>query len=131
VLRRVELHGRTRKERRRAVPAPSAVFRYLGAFHDPEEEAKRVQGKAFIPAPAQALKALYRVNQELVAFKQARAPQKTATMDLDATLIETHKRLALFCYQGYAPSSAADGVLARACSCGAFGVSRRQRAGGL
>jgi len=113
VLRRVELHGRKRKERRalerrwrkerrRAVPSPSAVFRYLGAFHDPEEEAKRVQGKAFIPAPTEALKALYRVNQELIAFKQARAPQKTATVDMDATLIETYKRLALFCYQGYA-----------------------------
>ena len=45
VMRGVELHGmkrrerralqrRWRKERRRAVPAPSSVFRYLEAFHD-------------------------------------------------------------------------------------------------
>jgi hypothetical protein len=113
VLRRVELHGRQRQERRalerrwrkarrRAVPSPSAVFRYLGKFHAPEEEAKRVEGRAFIPAPTQALEALYRVNQELVAFKQAKAPQKSATVDLDATLVETYQRLALFCYQGYA-----------------------------
>jgi hypothetical protein len=113
VLRRVELYGRKRKERRalerrwrkerrRAVPSPSAVFRYLGAFHDAEEEAQRVAGKAFIPAPTEALKGLYRINRELVAFKQARAPQKTATLDMDATLVETYKRLALFCYQGYA-----------------------------
>jgi hypothetical protein len=61
-----------------------------------------VEGKAFIPAPTQALKALYRINRELLAFRQARAPQKTATVDMDATLVETHKRLALFCYQGYA-----------------------------
>jgi hypothetical protein len=79
-----------------------AVFCYLAAFHDAEEEAKRVAGKAFIPAPTEALKALYRVNQELVAFKQAKTPQQTATLDMDATLIETYKRLALFCYQGYA-----------------------------
>jgi hypothetical protein len=102
VLRRVELHGRPRKERRRAVPSPSAVFRYLENFHAPEEEAQRVEGKAFIPAPTQALKALYRINRELLAFKQAKTPQKTATVDMDATLVETHKRSALFCYQGYA-----------------------------
>jgi len=113
VLRRVELHGRPRKarralerrwrkERRRAVPSPSAVFRYLEAFHDAEEEAKRIAGKAFIPAPTEALKALYRINRELLAFKQAKTPQKTATVDMDATLVETHQRSALFCYQGYA-----------------------------
>jgi len=45
VMRRVELHGvkrgqrrelerRWRKERRRAVPSPSLVFRYLDGFHD-------------------------------------------------------------------------------------------------
>jgi hypothetical protein len=113
VLRRVELHGRPRKERRalqrrwrkerrRAVPSPAAVFRYLENFHAPEEEAQRVEGKAFIRAPTQALKALYRTTQELLAFKQAKTPQKTATVDMDATLVETHKRLALFCYQGYA-----------------------------
>jgi hypothetical protein len=113
VLRRVEAHGRPRKERRalerrwrrerrRTVPSPSAVFRYLGAFHDAEEEAKRVAGRAFIPVPSEALRGLYRVSQELVAFKQAKAEQKTATLDMDATLIETHKDTALFCYQGYA-----------------------------
>jgi hypothetical protein len=112
ILRQVELHGRARKERRalerrwrrarrRAVPSPSAVFRYLGAFHDAEEEAKRVAG-AFIPAPTEALQGLYRVNQELVAFKQAKAPQKNATLAMDATLVETRKDTALFCYQGYA-----------------------------
>jgi len=65
VLRRVELYGRKRKERRRAVPSPAAVYRYLGAFHDAEEEAKRVAGKAFIPAPTEALKGLYRINRGL------------------------------------------------------------------
>ena len=69
VLHRVELHGQPRKERRvlerglakarrRVVPSPSAVFRYLGAFHPAEEEAKRVAGKAFIPAPSEALQGL-------------------------------------------------------------------------
>jgi hypothetical protein len=142
VLRRVELHGRPRKERRaldrrwrkarrRAVPSPAAVFRDLEKFHAPEEEAKRVAGRAFIPAPSEALKGLYRVNQELVAFKQARAPQKTATLDMDATLIETYKRLGSVLLSGVCSLSAADAVLARAAGGAALGVSRRQRAGGI
>lgn len=123
VLRRVELHGRPRKERRamerrwrkerrRAVPSPSAVFRYLEKFHAPEEEAKREKGKAFIPTPTEALKALYRVNRELLAFKQARAPQKTATVDMDATLVETHKRLGSVLLSGIRRLSAAYALLA-------------------
>jgi hypothetical protein len=56
---------------------------------------------AFIPAPDEALKGLYRVHQELVGFKQEKAAQKRATLDMDATPIETHKDTALFCYQGY------------------------------
>ena len=35
------LGRRWRKERRRAVPSPSAVFRYLAGFHDGEEEQRR------------------------------------------------------------------------------------------
>jgi hypothetical protein len=45
------------------VPSPSAVFRYLAAFHDPQEEQKREVGWAFIPAPTQPLRALGRVNR--------------------------------------------------------------------
>ena len=62
LLRRVELHGvrrrerreqmrRWRKERKRAVPSQSVVFRYLSAFKNPDEEVKRVEGHAFIPTP--------------------------------------------------------------------------------
>ena len=52
VLNRVRHHGlnrrkrrslprRWRKERRRSVPSPSSVFRYLPSFHDPEQERYR------------------------------------------------------------------------------------------
>jgi len=43
------LERRWRKERRRTVPSPSAVFRYLASFHDRGEEKERRAGKAFIP----------------------------------------------------------------------------------
>jgi len=35
-----------------------------------------------------------------IAFKQAKGPCRQATLDMDATLIETAKRTALFSYQG-------------------------------
>ena len=112
VLGRVETKGLTRQQRRaierrwrkehhRSVPSPSALFRYLGAFHDPEEEKKREQGKAFIPAPNEPLQGLRKANRDFVASIQQRHPEKEATLDTDATLVETQKKEALFSYQGY------------------------------
>lgn len=112
VMRRTEWHGLPRDERRelerrwrrsreRAVPSPSAVFRYLELFHDDEQETKRQAGKAFIPQPKASLTGLGRVNADMVAFAQRVAPQAVATLDMDATLVPTHKRSALFCYKGF------------------------------
>jgi hypothetical protein len=106
VLRRVERAGlarqvrralerRWRKKRKRTVPSPSAVFRYLAAFHDPGQEKQRQAGRAFIPVPNVHLKGLERVNQDLVAWVQSKNPEKTAT------LVETHKSEAFYCYQHY------------------------------
>jgi hypothetical protein len=41
------------------------------------------------------------VNQELVASVQARSPELTATLDMDATLAETAKKEAFCCYKGF------------------------------
>jgi len=112
VLSRVETKGlsrpqrramerRWRKERHRSVPSPSALFRYLGAFHDRGEEMKREPGKAFIPAPNEHLQGLRRANQDFVASLQRRHPEGEATLDTDATLVETQKKDAFFSYQGY------------------------------
>jgi Transposase DDE domain group 1 len=112
ILRRVEQQGmrraerremerRWRKERWRSVPSPSAAFRYLSAFHDGDQDAKRVSGKAFIPVPNGHLRGLAKVNQGMAAFMQKRDPQKIATLDQDATLVETAKKDALFSYQGF------------------------------
>ncbi len=113
VLRKIELHGlkrkvrralerRFRKEKKRTVPSVSAVFRYLSEFHDSEQEELRCLGeKAFIPAPNENLKGLVQVNKDLLSFLQAQNSERTATLDMDATLIETNKRAALWCYKGY------------------------------
>ncbi len=112
VLGRVETKGLTRRQRRvmerrwrkehhRTVPSPSALFRYLEAFHDPREESKRRQGEAFIPAPNEHLQGLRRANGAFVVSIQKRHPEGEATLDTDATLIETQKKGALFSYEGY------------------------------
>ena len=109
ILRRAELDGlpraqrrelerRWRKERRRTVPSPTAALRYLATFHDAEQEKLRVPGKAFIPAPNANLRMFQRVNADFVAFVQERDPQEWGTLDLDATLLETHKDTALYCH---------------------------------
>ena len=112
VLGRVETKGlrrqqrraverRWRKEHHRSVPSPSALFRYLEAFHDAGQEGKRQQGKAFIPAPNEHLQGLRKANRDFVASIQKRHPEKEATLDNDATLVETQKKEALFSYEGY------------------------------
>ena len=103
-LRRQErraLERRWRKEHHRSVPSPSALFRYLEAFHDPEEEGKLERGKAFIPASNEFLQGLQWANRDFVASIQRSHPEEEATLDNDATLVETQKKEALFSYQGY------------------------------
>lgn len=111
LLQRVETTGLRGRQRRkvlrrqrkggRAVPSASAVFRYLGAFHDEEQETRREAGRAFIPTPNAALRGLARANRDFVAFVQSRSPQPVATLDMDATLVETSKRDALHSYKGF------------------------------
>lgn len=92
---------RWRKERTRAVLSPTAAFRYLGEFHDVKEEERRVPGKAFIPASNEYLRGLMRVVAEVVAFVQRQAPSRVATLDQDATLVQSYKETALYCYKHY------------------------------
>ena len=145
MLREMETYGMTRRERRalehrwrvgrrRSVPSESAVFRYLAGFNDADEEAKREAHRAFIPAPSEALRGLGKVNADLVGFIQSRSPHTEATLDMDATLVETHKQEALYSYKkyrAYQPLTTPYGATGQALLVGgrpdrAFGVPRRQ-----
>ena len=95
------LAKRFRRTRKRAVPSASVIFRYLSHFHDETEESKRIANTAFIPKPNIWLRQLYQINWDLVAFAQKQTTQEIATLDGDATLVETNKREALYCYQKY------------------------------
>ncbi|RPJ20065.1 MAG: IS1380 family transposase [Desulfobacteraceae bacterium] len=95
------LKRRWRKEKRRSVPSSSAIFRYLAEFHDRAQEGLRERGKALIPLSKEALQGLCKVNADLVGFVQNNRAEQVATLDMDATLVETEKASALWCYEGY------------------------------
>lgn len=92
---------RFRKENKRAMPSASAIRRYLEFFHNAEEEKKRVEGTAFIPAANKALQTLSGLNQILINYAQLQNTSEVATLDQDATLVATNKRNALYSYKKF------------------------------
>ena len=88
------------------VPSPEAARKFLYQFHDEEKLVKAqrelpVGRLSYIPEESTPLRALAQVNQDLVHDIGNRgAQQKIATVDLDATVIESWKREAQATYQG-------------------------------
>ncbi|MHB1839800.1 MAG: IS1380 family transposase [Acidobacteriaceae bacterium] len=88
------------------VPSPEAARQFLNRFHSEEKLEQARDGRkpeqiAFIPEEADALAGLGEVNRELVRELGRRCPdQRIATVDQDATIIESHKQQALRTYEG-------------------------------
>jgi hypothetical protein len=86
---------------RHALPSPAAALQFWYAFHADEkiEEARqrRLPGPiAYIPDETRALEGWGRVNQDLVQGCGERCPdQRIATVDQDATIIESPQQQAL------------------------------------
>jgi hypothetical protein len=74
---------------------------FLEGFHD-EEALPLWQGPAgsSVPQESEPGTALTRANQRLVAHAQQRVPEKTATLDVDATILASDKRAAKVTYEG-------------------------------
>lgn len=93
-------------------PSPDAARRFLYAFHDDELMAKRANTlqAAWIPPESRALQGLGMVNQDLVNGYAKQLPPKEvskATLDHDASIIDSTKKEAFFHYKGgrgYQPS---------------------------
>src|SRR5262245_41809305 len=89
-----------------AIPSPEAARKFLYEFHDEAKvQASRKQlsleNLSVIPEESAPLRGLAETNREFIAeFGRRCADQKIATVDLDATLIESHKREALMSYEG-------------------------------
>jgi len=91
-----------------ALPKATAMREFLGRFHDPELEKQRPERtlqKSFILPRSTAVAGLQNVQAGLVRqvakqYEQAGERLKLATVDLDATIIESHKESALAHYEG-------------------------------
>ena len=88
------------------VPSPEAARKFLYQFHDPEKiaQAQRdlpVGEASYVPEESTALRGLAQVNQDLVRELARRcAGERIATIDMDATVIESWKREAKATYEG-------------------------------
>ncbi len=88
------------------VPSPEAARKFLYQFHDPQkiEQAQRelpVGEVSYVPEESTARRGLAQVNQEVVRELARRcAGERIATIDLDATVIESWKREAKATYEG-------------------------------
>jgi hypothetical protein len=112
VFREIETYGLTGSERRalrrrwrkprcRTFASPTVLREFLELFHDFNQDKLREPHKAFIPQPSDLLLSLVRLNGAFIAEVQRRSLQTTATLDMDATLVETFKKAALYCYKKF------------------------------
>jgi hypothetical protein len=92
---------RFRSGRSRTFPGATQISAFLEACHNEAEEKKRVVGKAFIPETNEHLASLVKLNAYLIEQAQRLAPAEVATLDCDATLVESQAKTALFCYKGF------------------------------
>jgi hypothetical protein len=88
------------------LPSPRAALEFLYAFHQDEKIAEAQQQRlpgelAYIPEETAPLAGLGSVSRDLVQHCGERVPdQCLATVDQDATIIESHKQQALPTYEG-------------------------------
>lgn len=89
---------RFRRSTGRIFPSQSVIFRYLERFDDGTEGE---QGKAVKPSSIAMHAKFLAFNQWLLEVMNRQVRCRIATLDQDATLIETCKYHALFSYQGF------------------------------
>jgi hypothetical protein len=89
------------------VPSLTSVREWLEQFHNAAEDGKRGYGQAFVPEPNEALWGLQAVNREFLSRgfalyqRSGRPPIRRATLEIDASLMETQKSGALACYKHF------------------------------
>jgi len=82
------------------LPAATTVRDFLEAFHVEGGPLWEAGPQAAIPFESPALGGLGTANRTLVAAVQREASEGTATLDVDATLVESHKDAATVAYDG-------------------------------
>ena len=83
------------------MPSPSVARKFLNGFHEDAQietakQQRRLDQIAYIPEETEALRGLGLVNRELAGELVRLCPeQRIATVDQDATIIESKRREAL------------------------------------
>jgi hypothetical protein len=81
--------------------APATTVRdFLERFHAEDLPLLQAGAAASVPAPSGALQGLGASNRQVLLWGQQRTPERTATLDVDGSIYETHKRSALTSYEG-------------------------------
>lgn len=92
-----------------SLSSPTQLKDFLYRFHQaedgrpltPEDDAKlSVVGESRIRPEGPGLRALAEIHHALVDSMHARRPREDATLDVDATILEANKKLALKAYEG-------------------------------
>jgi hypothetical protein len=88
------------------MPSAEAVRFFLYGFHDEKLLEARPEQGAFIAPESEALAGLWEVNREVVLKASRKEEPKQATIDQDATVVESHKEQSQMTYlgeRGYQP----------------------------
>jgi len=88
------------------MPSAEAVRFFLYGFHDEKLLESRPEEGAFIAAETEPLAGLWEVNREVVLKASRKEPLKEATVDQDATVVQSHKEQSQMTYlgeRGYQP----------------------------
>lgn len=82
------------------LPGATTMRDFLEGFHVEEPPLWRTGEKTAIPEESAPLAGVGAANRRILAAVQHQAPQRTATLDVDATILEAHKRTAAVTYEG-------------------------------
>jgi Transposase DDE domain group 1 len=82
------------------IPSVTVGRDFLSAFHEEDLPLLQAGEKATVPAESEPLAGLAAVSGRIVTHLQQLKPSKTATLDLDATILQSDKRAAKPTYDG-------------------------------
>jgi hypothetical protein len=82
------------------IPAPNTVRDFLESFHEEGLPLFQAGDHASVPSESLTLVGLALGSRRLLQWSQERTPEKTATLDVDASVYEACKRSAQTAYEG-------------------------------
>lgn len=82
------------------IPASNTARDFMESFHEENLPLLQSGEKAVVPSESAPLQGLAKVNRRLSEWAQENAPEKTATLDIDASIYVCGKESATMTYEG-------------------------------